>query len=150
MNRALLPLLALALLAACKPERAALGQALSGKPPVIAGTLAGTWVIADLNGGGAPPRVTMMFDPGDHGTSRVSGNSGCNRFSGSWQQTGATLKFGQIAGTMRACEGPGMDVEQRFLAALAAVTKVIYTEAGDAILAAPDGRRITLRRPPAP
>lgn len=133
-------------LAGCRQERAELGQAMSGKPPVIAGSLEGNWIVADLNGGGPPAGVTILFDPGDQNTSRVSGSGGCNRFTGGWQQNGAMLNLGPIAGTMMACEGPKMEVEQRFLGTLEAANSVTYTTSGEAILAAPDGRKITLRR----
>jgi heat shock protein HslJ len=147
--RLLLPiLLALALLPGCREQRQQLGQALSGKPPVIAGTLEGQWELADLNGGGKPAaEITLLFDPGDQNGGRVSGRSGCNRFTGSWQQDGATIRLGPLAGTKMACTPVLMEIEQRFLAALGAVTRVTYTEAGEAILAAPDGRKLLLRRP---
>lgn len=148
--RILVPaLVALSLLPGCRDQRQQLGQALSGKPPVIAGSLEGEWVLADMNGGGKPAaNIMLLFDPGDHNTSRVSGSSGCNRFSGGWQQNGATLKLGQFASTMMACPPPAMEIEQRFLATLGAVNNVTYTAAGEAILAAPDGRKLLLRRPP--
>ncbi len=134
----------------CNEQRQQLGQALSGEPPVIAGTLEGDWLVADLNGGGAPAGVTILFDPGDQNTSRVTGSGGCNRFTGAWQQDGATLKLGPIASTMMACDPAKMEVEQRFTATLADVNRVTYTAAGEALLSTADGRKITLRRPPEP
>lgn len=143
--------LLLALLPGCRDQREQLGQAMSGKPPVIAGSLEGEWVLADLNGGGAPAAaITLMFDPGDHGTSRVAGNSGCNRFTGGWKQDGRTITLGKFASTMMACPPPIMEVERRFLTALEAVNTVTYTEAGEAILSAPDGRKLLLQRRPQP
>jgi heat shock protein HslJ len=144
-------LVAMAMLPGCRAQRQQLGQAMSGKPPVIAGSLEGQWVLADLNGGGTPAAaITLLFDPGDHNTSRVSGSSGCNRFTGGWQQDGATLKLGKFASTMMACPPAVMEVERRFLATLETVTGVTYTTAGEAILSAPDGRKLLLRRPPKP
>lgn len=150
--RSIVPaLLVLALLPGCREQRAQLGQAMSGKPPVIAGSLEGRWVLADLNGGGAPAAaITLMFDPGDQGTSRVAGSSGCNRFTGSWKQDGRTITLGKFASTMMACPPPIMEVERRFLTTLEAVNTATYTEAGEAILSAPDGRKLLLRRPPEP
>lgn len=140
-----------ALLAACTPQRALMGQALSGKPPEIAGTLAGDWVVADLNGGGAlPGSFTLNFGSADGGGARVSGKSGCNRFMGGWVQDGPTLKLGPLGGTMMACEGDVAELEQRFLAVLGAVAAVRFTADGRAELRAPDGRRLTLKRPPTP
>lgn len=151
MNHVLPMLLAFLLLPGCKDQRQQLGQAMSGKPPVIAGSLEGDWLVADLNGGGAPGAyVTLKFDGGDAGTSIVSGSSGCNRYRATWQQDGAKLILKMGAVTMRACEPGPMDIERRFLALLPAITSVTYTEAGEALLAAADGRRMLLRRPPAP
>jgi heat shock protein HslJ len=48
---------------------------------------------------------------------------------------------------MMACPPPAMDIERRVLAVLEAVTSVTYTADGGAILATPDGRRLTLARP---
>ncbi len=150
MIRPALALAALALIAGCKDQRQQLGQALSGKPPVIAGTLEGAWLVADLNGGGAPAGVTIQFEAGDQNTSRVTGNSGCNRFVGSWRQNGAALNLGPLASTRMACPAPIMETEQRLLAVLASVNSVTYRPSGEATLATADGRKLTLRRPPAP
>ena len=88
----------------------------------------------------------LMFDPGDQGTSRLSGTAGCNRFSGNWKQDGATLKLGPMAATRMACPPPAMDIEQRVVALLEAANSVTYTADGAAILATPDGRKLTLRK----
>lgn len=141
-------LIALALLPGCRAQQAQLKQALSGKPPVIAGSLEGSWQLADLNGGGAPaPSITLAFDGGDQGTSLVAGSGGCNRFTGAWRQEGASLKLGPFAVTRMACPPAAMAVEQRFLDVLGDVTGVTYSEAGEAMLTTNDGRRLRLRRP---
>ncbi len=143
MRAALLLPFALIALAGCRDQRQQLGQALSGKPPVIAGSLEGEWQIADLNGGGPVVQSRLMFDPGDQGTSRLSGTAGCNRFTGNWKQDGTTLKLGPMAATRMACPPPAMEIEQRVLEAANSVT---YTADGAAILATPDGRKLTLRK----
>jgi heat shock protein HslJ len=149
MNNARLILLAaLVLLPGCKAQRDQLGQAMSGKPPVIAGSLEGQWQIADLNGGGAVAGSELLFDPGDQNTSRLSGTAGCNRITGGWKQDGATLKLGPFASTMMACPEPAMEVERRVVALLEAVTSVTYTADGAAILATADGRKLQLTRKP--
>lgn len=141
-------LIGLALLTGCQTQQSQLKQAFSGKPPVIAGSLEGNWQLADLNGGGTPaPAITLTFDGGDQGTSIVAGSGGCNRFTGAWRQDGRTLKLGPFATTNMACAPAVMAVEQRFLAVLADVTRVEYTEAGEAMLTTKDGRRLRLRRP---
>ena len=148
MRSALLIPFAFLALAGCREQRQQLGQALSGKPPVIAGSLAGEWQMADLNGGGPVAGGRLRFDGGDQGTSQVSGSAGCNRFAGSWKQDGTTLKLGPFAATRMACPPPAMDVERRVLALLGAATSVTYTADGAAILATQDGRKLQLRRSP--
>ena len=53
---------------------------------------------------------------------RVSGFSGCNRVTGSYELNEDRLSFGAMAGTRMACI-TGMDVEQRFLETLPRVAK---------------------------
>ena len=53
----------------------------------------------------------------DAGAKRVSGSSGCNRFTGTYELDGDRIAFGRMAGTRMACSR-GMDIEQAFLAAL--------------------------------
>jgi heat shock protein HslJ len=147
MRAVLLLPLALIALAGCREQRQQLGQAMSGKPPVIAGSLAGGWQLADLNGGGPVAGGELMFDQGG---SRLSGTAGCNRFNGNWKQDGAVLQLGPLAATRMACSPPVMEIEQRVLALLEAVNSVTYTADGAAILATPDGRKLTLRKPAQP
>ena len=52
---------------------------------------------------------------------RVAGFSGCNSMTGSYVLEGDTLRFAQMAGTMMACVGPGMEQETKFLAVFAQV-----------------------------
>lgn len=56
---------------------------------------------------------TARFEGG-----RVSGFSGCNRFSGGYTVDRDKLTIGNLAGTMMACPEPTMAVEKAFLGAL--------------------------------
>jgi heat shock protein HslJ len=47
---------------------------------------------------------------------RVAGFSGCNNMMGSYVLDGDKLRFEQMAGTMMACVGTGMELEGKFLA----------------------------------
>lgn len=128
------------------------GRVVKGELPPLGGSLeGGPWLVEDVNGGGVidNARLEMTFDPGDQNSSRVSGRSGCNRFSGSWQQTGAAVKFGPLASTRMACPPALMDLERKFLATLAAVTTLSFDTTGAALLKAPDGQAIKIRREPA-
>ena len=138
------------LLAGCRHEVQEAKRLMKGEAPVVTGTLEGKWLLADLNGGGAPAvPVDLEFDPGDQGTSRVAGSSGCNRFTGAWQQDGTRLTLGPVASTMVACPPPAMEVERKFLGVLQAVTMVEYQADGTVRLKAADGRQLLLKRPPA-
>jgi heat shock protein HslJ len=53
----------------------------------------------------------------DSKTKRIAGSSGCNRFTGAYQQSGDRLTFGKMAMTFMACS-EGMEIERDFLAAL--------------------------------
>ncbi len=140
------PLPALLIMAAlatagCADERRQLGQALSGKPPVINGSLVGRWAIADLNGGGPVAGALLEFADGG----QISGSAGCNRITGRWQAgSDGSLGIGPLATTRRACEEPGMGIEDRVLALLGAVRRVEHDGRGNAALVAPDGRRLRL------
>lgn len=138
MKPALIPLMLL-LLAGCQNERRQLGQALSGQPPVVAGSLIGRWTMADLNGGGAVSGGMLEFSAG-----KLAGTAGCNRLMGSWQENGATLSVGPLAATRMACAPTAMHVEQRVLALLAAPLTVKHDGNGGVTLIAADGRRLRL------
>jgi heat shock protein HslJ len=86
--------------------------------------LAGTsWNVIGYNNGKqavtsviAGTEMDIQF--GADGT--VSGNSGCNTYSGSYTVTGNQIQIGPLASTMMACGDPTgiMEQEQQYLAAL--------------------------------
>jgi heat shock protein HslJ len=73
---------------------------------------------------------------------RVTGEDGCNRFTGSYQLDGDNLRLGALASTRRACAGPAQEVAQRVTERLEAVriqtiearTLRLRDEAGAALL----------------
>jgi len=81
-----------------------------------------TWRVTGYNNGTggvvstvSGTEISMVF--GDDG--RVSGNSGCNMFNGSYMLSGSSLSFGPLATTRRACVSEEANQqEQLFLAAL--------------------------------
>lgn len=80
-------------------------------------SLAGTeWRVVELDGKSADPKVTSTLAFGADGA--VNGNGGCNTFRGDVDIQGTTMKFGQLASTMMACEGAKSAQEARFHAAL--------------------------------
>ena len=74
------------------------------------------WLVEDIAGRGVIDRAqtTISFDaPG-----RVSGSTGCNRYTGVATLEGEALRFGQLATTRRACVPALMDQEQKFIRAM--------------------------------
>jgi heat shock protein HslJ len=70
--------------------------------------------------------ITATFD---EAALTVSGNSGCNSFSGSLIPQGGFFTVGPIASTLMACETPGvMEQEAAFLAALQGTTGYRWTQ----------------------
>lgn len=145
MKNALVAISAVLVLAGCANS----GTAADNKMPPLGGSLeGGPWVIESINGVAVNPKVRadLTFEPGDQNTSMVFGTGGCNRLRGGWQQTGTTIKLGPIAGTMMMCEPEKMEVEQKVLKGLEAATTVGFAPDGAAMLKAPDGGVMVLRR----
>jgi len=65
------------------------------------------------------PRPTLAFGASD----RVTGSSGCNRYTAAFNLTGEGISIGQAASTMMACAPEVMSRERAFLDALAAVAR---------------------------
>ena len=132
-------LFALALLAAACAPRAEIKPVAAVLPP-LAGT---SWRAEDIAGGGIVDNaeVTAAF-----AASKVSGNAGCNSYSGTYTQTGAALKIGPLATTRRACAPALMDIESKFLGVLNGTTAGKIDATGALVLTAADGRTVLLRR----
>ena len=102
-------------LGACLPARA------QGGSMPLAGT---SWRLVELNGervvpGGDP--LTLHFAADEP---RVSGYGGCNQFSGPYAQNGASLRFGPLASTRRACVDPALNTrETAYFQALESTTR---------------------------
>ena len=99
------------------------------------------WVLVELNGepirpAGGGPVPTLTLAGADR---RAAGQAGCNRLTGSYEATGDSLRFGALATTRMYC--PAMDMEQQFLAALAA-TRSYRATANELELLNGEGRGI--------
>ncbi len=82
-------------------------QAQGGSTP-LAGT---SWQLVELNGQpviGEEP-LTLRFAADEP---RVSGYGGCNEFNGPYTQAGASLRFGPLASTRRACLEPASNTQE--------------------------------------
>jgi heat shock protein HslJ len=98
-----------------RPERALAQQVLVGT----------SWNVTSYNVQGSQAPVVAGSQPtlvfGTDGT--VSGNTGCNDFSGSYSVSGSTITFGPMASTLSACTGLSLAAqEQAYLTALNAST----------------------------
>lgn len=75
------------------------------------------WSLSSFAPGRVPlpnTTITLAFD--DSG--KVSGNSGCNSYSGAYTVSGTSLSIGPLISTQMACEPDVMDQEQLYLSAL--------------------------------
>jgi heat shock protein HslJ len=90
-------------------------------------TLDGTsWSLAEGKSMSIPDEVTMTIA---FAAPRVSGSSGCNRFTGTYQEDGESISLGPLAGTRMACADAVMTAERAYLAALAEVASWSATAA---------------------
>ena len=71
----------------------------------------------------------------------VIGHGGCNRFFGSYDQSGDDLKFGPLASTKMAC--PNLDQEQAFMSALQSARQIEATHLR-LILKGEDGKPVLI------
>ena len=89
----------------------------------------------------ALPQVVVTAD---FQANQVSGLSGCNNYSGSYQASGNSLEFGQIATTLKLCVEPLgiMEQEADFLQALQSVAE--YKVTGRTLEMSDDGGDVLL------
>ena len=90
------------------------------EPAASAGLDSSAWTIVSVGPVTLAPDAgaSLSVEPGG----RVSGETGCNRYTGDVSVDGAALTFGPLATTRMACEPPLMDQERAVLDALAGVT----------------------------
>lgn len=77
------------------------------------GDLAGLWILERMDGQRIRGRRLPELDIDDNG--RVSGDSGCNRISGTVRTRRGEISFGQMATTRMACDREAAQREERFL-----------------------------------
>lgn len=100
------------------PLAAAGCAGMSAAPaPVLVGT---EWRLESLGGREVPAASAATLSFPESG--RVAGNASCNRFFGTYTQTGQKISFSQMGSTRMACIGPAADQEGRYLAALQKAT----------------------------
>jgi len=78
-------------------------------------------------------------------SSQVTGNDGCNQFTGSYRRSGSALTFGPLAGTRKACPGAAGESATRVTSALERVAT--YAISGTTLrLSAQDGKLLLTYR----
>jgi heat shock protein HslJ len=102
--------------------------------------LAGDWVVVNYFRPGAVvspvagSELTATFDQG-----QISGDSGCNQFSGAYRVDGTKIAIGPLASTLRACADPAVDQQaSEYLAALE-LARTFTTAGGNLTLLRDDG-----------
>lgn len=116
----------------------------------------GEWRVTTIDG--QPPAAEITLRLGTDG--RLSGQAGCNGYTGSYTVEGdrfqpvavastaaGTLAVGPLASTRKACAPAVMAGEQRFLALLERANGVAMGEGDVLLLLAPPAHRIEARRP---
>ncbi len=133
VRRALPRLLAFTLLAAfaagCGSDGSGSTTAARAPDSALVGT---QWVLE-----GSAVTSWLRFAP-----AQVTGNDGCNQFTGAYQHSGSSLSFGPLAGTRKACPGAAGDVATRVSSALERVatyaisgtTLRLAAQSGDVLL----------------
>jgi heat shock protein HslJ len=108
-----------------------------------------TWAAVALDG--APLEAGLNAPTLTYADGRVSGNSGCNQYTGPVTESKpGTIAVGPTAGTRRACVGNGAALEARFLKTLGVATRYTFL-AGQLVVSGVEGeqmRTITFRRTP--
>jgi heat shock protein HslJ len=101
-------------------EAKATGQSKSA--PAAPFSLTGSeWLLEDLAGSGVMDGIqaTLTFPE----ARKIAGNGSCNRFFGSAEISGDTIKLGPLASTRMACPEAVMNREMKYLAALQAAER---------------------------
>ncbi|MFN3608336.1 MAG: META domain-containing protein [Hyphomonas sp.] len=111
--------------------------------------LAGTSWLVDAMGGtavvsGSEPELTFTED------GKINGTTGCNRFFGSYTQSGAAIAFSGVGMTKMACMANGvMEQESAFGAILSGNTQAKIDGLGNLVIQSEDGVSFTARPLPA-
>jgi heat shock protein HslJ len=111
--------------------------------------LRGDWVVTSYFRPGAivsvvaGTKITATFD-----AKTISGNSGCNSYSGPYKSDASKIEIGPVAATQRACaENAVNQQESEYLAALDLVRTFTLDSNGLTFLRADGGIAVTMTRP---
>lgn len=107
----------------------------SGAPGTAA--LEHRWILTSFGRASAdrPASVDRPAEMTLDAAGRVTGDTGCNSFGGSWSITGDTLRLGEVAMTLRGCVGDDVIAQEEAISRALSSTKT----------ATVDGDRLTIR-----
>jgi heat shock protein HslJ/uncharacterized protein YraI len=118
--------IAVLVLAACQPVPVPVATSVP-QPPASFDLADTSWVMSSVSGDLPLPGTTVTLQFGGDGT--ASGSDGCNRFSTTYTQDGASLTIKQpMASTMMACPEPVMNQATAFSNALGQTTNFVGDE----------------------
>ncbi len=120
------------------PVDAGGAQAVSASPAALLGT---SWRLEELGGVSAIPDVEATLEFPEQG--KVAGKASCNRFFGTVEVPGESIKMGPLASTKMACIDATDAQEVKYLAALAAAER--FESDGPALLIYSRGMEKPLR-----
>lgn len=109
-----------------------------------AALLNGEWTVTRIGEADVPAGIAVSMTFGD---GHVSGSGGCNRFMGSYQLTGESLGFGELAGTLMACPDKAMAIEHTFHNTMGQIDHFDILDDGTLVLTAGDVALVTAVRP---
>ncbi|MBO9406649.1 META domain-containing protein [Shimia sp. R9_1] len=92
----------------------------------------GSWLVVVMNGEVVQSERVPQIEFDADG--RVSGSSGCNRFTGSYTRTGDRLSFGPLASTRMACSDELNAQETAFFKTLTQVSSVGIMDGGTVLI----------------
>lgn len=138
-TRAFLPVAFVILDSSCTHTAGVKGAAPSRNAATPSVTsLAGTaWHIEDAGGTAVVSTAQTELRIGADG--RVSGNTGCNSFTGTATIEGSNVTFSPLATTRRACDAALTDQERGILGAMESVKSFTVAEDGRLALLGSDG-----------
>lgn len=111
--------------------------------PADPGPLRGEFLIVEVNGEkvAAPMAPTVAF--ADDGG--VTGDAGCNRFGGAFQQDAGAIVIGPLMSSRRACEPAIMDLERTILANLQSSRSLAVSDDGVVMLSGDGSQSLRLQ-----
>jgi len=102
--------------------------------------VAGDWVVVNYFRPGAVvspvagSELTATFEAG-----QISGNSGCNEYTGPYEVDDTKIMIGPLASTLRACADPAVDQQEREYLAALELARTFSIDGGNLTLLRDDG-----------